>query len=64
MKKFKKICAALLLGCMTILTAANGIVPAMAAPGGNEEKYTYTVTLYAGTQGSFSSTSGVQVDNH
>ena len=64
MKKFKKICAALLLGCMTILTAANGIVPAMAAPGGNEEKYTYTVTLYAGNQGSFSSTSGVQVDNH
>ena len=29
--------------------------------GGNDEKYTYTVTIYAGMQGSFGGTGGVQV---
>lgn len=61
MKKLRKWCAALLLGCMAVLT---GLQTVAAAPGGNDSKYTYTVTLYAGRQGSFESSEGVQVDNH
>ncbi|MBQ2283130.1 MAG: hypothetical protein II250_03015 [Agathobacter sp.] len=61
MKKFKKWCAALLLGCMAVLT---GMQTVAAAPGGNDTEYTYTITLYAGNQGRFTSTDGIQVDNH
>ncbi len=32
---------------------------AFAAPGGNDERYTYTVTIYAGNQGSFLNAGGV-----
>ena len=34
---------------------------AFAAEGGNEKEYTYTVTLFAGNQGSFNGTGGVHV---
>lgn len=61
MRKLKKWCAALLLACMAVLT---GLQSVAAAPGGNDEKYTYTVTLYAGNQGTFSSAKGVEIDNH
>ncbi|MBO5260483.1 MAG: MucBP domain-containing protein [Agathobacter sp.] len=61
MKKFKKWCAALLLTCMAVLT---GLQTVAAAPGGNDTEYTYTVTFYAGNQGRFTSTNGIQVDNH
>lgn len=61
MKKFKKWCAALLLTCMAVLT---GVQTVAAAPGGNDTEYTYTVTFYAGNQGRFTSTNGIQVDNH
>lgn len=37
---------------------------AFAEAGGNETHYTYTVTLYSGKQGDFSSAGGIQVDNH
>ena len=43
-----------LLLCMTVQTA-------FAAEGGNEKEYTYTVTLFAGNQGSFNGTGGVHV---
>lgn len=49
------VCSALVL--MTGQTA-------FAQKGGNEESYTYTVTLYSGKQGVFSETDGIQVDNH
>lgn len=61
MKKFKKWCAALLLTCMAVLT---GLQTVAAAPGGNDTEYTYTVTFYAGNQGRFTSSNGIQVDNH
>ena len=46
--------------CLVLVLAA---VPykAAAAPGGNDPQYTYTVTLYAGNQGSFSGAEGVSV---
>ena len=43
-----------LLLCMTVQTA-------VAAEGGNEKEYTYTVTLSAGNQGTFNGTGGVHV---
>ena len=43
-----------LLLCMTDQTA-------FAAEGGNEKEYTYTVSLFAGNQGSFNGTGGVHV---
>lgn len=43
-----------LLLCMTVQTA-------FAAEGGNEKEYTYTVTLFAGNQGTFNGTGGVHV---
>ena len=43
-----------LLLCMTVQTA-------VAAEGGNEKEYTYTVTLFAGNQGTFNGTGGVHV---
>ena len=43
-----------LLLCMTVQTA-------FAAEGGNEKDYTYTVTLFAGNQGTFNGTGGVHV---
>lgn len=61
MKRWKKLWCCLLMGCT--LAAATGQT-VFAQKGGNEESYTYTVTLYAGKQGEFSGTKGVQVDNH
>lgn len=61
MKHWKKLWCCLLLGCT--LAAMTGQT-VLAQKGGNEESYTYTVTLYAGKQGGFSGTKGVQVDNH
>lgn len=61
MKQWRKFWYCLLLGCM--LTAMTGQT-VFAQKGGEEESYTYTVTLYAGKQGIFSGTKGVQVDNH
>lgn len=61
MKQWGKFWCCLLLGCM--LTAMTGQT-VFAQKGGEEESYTYTVTLYAGKQGIFSGTKGVQVDNH
>lgn len=43
-----------LLLCMTVQTT-------FAAEGGNEKEYTYTVTLFAGNQGTFNGTGGVHV---
>lgn len=61
MKQWGKFWCCLLLGCM--LTTMTGQT-VFAQKGGEEESYTYTVTLYAGKQGIFSVTKGVQVDNH
>ncbi len=61
MKHWKKLWCCLLLGCTLAATTGQTV---FAQKGGNEESYTYTVTLYAGKQGEFSGTGGVQVDNH
>lgn len=60
MKQIRKICLVLILGC--ILTLIH-VQPALAQKGGNESDYTYTVTLYAGKQGTLTSSAGIQVDN-
>ena len=61
MRQWKTRILTLLLGCLIALT---NVQPVLAATGGNDENYTYTVTLYSGKQGTFSSTAGIQVDNH
>lgn len=61
MKRWKGCVLALLLG---LIAAFTNIQPAYAAPGGNEETYTYTVTIYSGKQSAFTGGSGVEVDNH
>lgn len=44
--------------CMAVLLSSTTVFAAM---GGNDESYTYTVTLYAGNQGSFTGTDGISV---
>lgn len=61
MKRWKGCMLALLLG---LIVALSNVQPAHAAPGGNAEKYTYTVTIYSGKQSTFTSGSGISVDNH
>lgn len=61
MKGRKGLQRAVLLGCIAALMTGQ---TAFAKEGGSQKNYTYTVTLYAGNQGEFFKTSGVQVDNH
>ncbi|MGN0352860.1 MAG: MucBP domain-containing protein [Roseburia sp.] len=61
MKHWKILQKCLLIGSVFLLMTGQ---TAFAQVGGNEECYTYTVTLYAGNQGQFSGADGVQVDNH
>lgn len=58
MKQWKKRCYALLLGCMVTLFSGQSVWASA-----NVGNYTYTVTLYAGKQGSLSGASGIWVDN-
>lgn len=57
-----KILKKILLAC-SICTLMN-VQNVFAQKGGNEECYTYTVTLYSGKQGTFLGEEGIQVDNH
>ncbi len=61
MKRWKGRILTLLLGCILALV---NLTPVFAATGGNDQSYTYTVTVYSGKQGTFTSTAGIQVDNH
>lgn len=61
MKQWRKLWHGILLGCTLVVLSGQTV---LAQKGGNEESYTYTVTLYAGEQGIFSSNKGVRVDNH
>lgn len=61
MKHSKMLRKGLLFGGIFFLMTGQ---TAFAQVGGNEASYTYTVTLYAGNQGQFLGTDGVQVDNH
>lgn len=60
MRQWKKSCYALLLGCMVILFGAQSV---LASAAGNAGNYTYTVTVYAGKQGTISGSDGIWVDN-
>lgn len=59
MKLWKILRRSLLTGCILALMLGQ---TAYAQTGGNDPHYTYTVTFYAGNQGSFNS-AAVQVDN-
>lgn len=61
MKRWKKLQRGILMGSILLLMTGQTV---LAEEGGNEKNYTYTITLYSGNQGDFSSTKGIQVDNH
>ncbi len=60
MRRWISFFGCLMLACVLAWMPA---VTVSAEVGGNDASYTYTITLYAGNQGSFTNSSAVQVDN-
>lgn len=60
MKRWIRLCSCLLLcGILAWMPSAT----VSAETGGDDASYTYTITLYAGNQGTFTDASAIQVDN-